>query len=427
MELTNFSKPNGSLVNFRLTYSEAEYRPYLVQCSEGAQLKQPITGFRAGKAPLERAFSVYGRALLDAAARLASNEMFRQAAEEREIPVVGKPMINVVENTLHGLTIDVIVPVYPEVSVESYLGMSVERPDDSVTEDDIAQELAGFCDRHRIVEPSDKPAEDGDIIYFSYDGTCGGEPFSFSSSKRSQIRLGEGENPIFPGLPEVLKGAQPGDAYDVSLTMPENFSREDVAGKAIKLHVEVQEVLRRRVPELTDALIAQYCGGLHTVAEYAEDCRERLSRYRRREADRAFDLNIENALAEKVEAVIPRDMIETQYAVNYRRFLDGIHASGTSLDSFLRNGGITRDELEAATRREAERQVRVSLALEKIAELESIEGSPDELKARYDRNCQRSAGGEYTYDDALTELRSEKAFRLVREATVPVTVPEKTS
>ena len=423
MELQNLTKPNGSVLSFRISCSEAEYRPYLLQCSQAAQQKRPITGFRAGKAPLERALSVYGKAILDSAAGIAANEMLRQSVEENEFPVVGRPMFTTVENSIHGLTVDVIVPVYPEVTMGQYKGLSIERPDDGVSDEDVERELDRFCDQHRIVEPSGSPAAEDDIVYFSYDGLCDGMPFHFSHSDRSQIRLGDESKPVFPGLSEALYGTEPGKTYDLELSLPENFRIEEVRGKHISLHVEVQEVLRRRVPEMSDALIAQYCSPLKTVSEYAEDYRQRLEQYRKREADRVFDENIERALVENMDAIVPREMIQSQYEVNYRAFIDGLHAAGTPLDAFLQSGNMTLDTLEAITRQEAERQVRLSLALDKIAELERIEVTPDELNERYTKNLQRGAGAGYTNDDAMQELLSEKAMELVRSTAVPIIVP----
>lgn len=425
MELTNFSKPDGSVISFRLSYTAEEYRPYLMQCAAALEARRPITGFRAGKAPLEVAASVYGKALFEAAGQQAGSDMFRRAVEENQYPVVGKPLITTVANSPEGLVLDVIVPVYPEVTMGDYKGIAAERPDDSVTEKDVDAELARFCDQHRVVEPARRPAEDGDIVYFSYDGTCGGKPFVFSHSDRSQVRLGDADKEVFPGLPAALYGAVPGKTFDIELDMPENFGREDIAGKRISLHIEVQEVLERRVPELTDELIARYCAPLKTVDEYRENYREKLSAYRTQEADRVFSANIERALVDAVKAIVPKDMIQSQYEVNYRSFIDSLHASNISLDAFLENGGLTRDDMERITRQEAERQVRLSLALDKIAELEHIEVTPEELNARYDREVKRGAGEAYTYDDALQELRCEKAMSLVKTAANPITIPRK--
>lgn len=345
--------------------------------------KISIPGFRKGKAPRAFIEKYYGENVFY---EDAVNEIYPEAMEEA-IEAAGLEVINdkvdldVIRLGKDGFEFKAVVTVKPEVEIEGYKGIEVELKPVEVTEEDINKEIDRVRERNsRLVTVEDRSAQEGDTVIFDFKGFVDGEAFAGGEAENYSLKLGSGE--FIPGFEEQMVGHNTGEEFDVNVTFPEVYQEESLAGKPAVFKIKLHEIKTRELPELDDEFVKDV-SEFDTLAEYKEDLKKQLFDLKKREADMAADDEMIDKTIALMKAEIPAAMFENKLEEMLNEFGHKLQSQGLSLDSYKKYTGMTDDAFKEHFRPQAERQVKLRLAIDKIAEIETLAPTPDELEEKY--------------------------------------------
>ena len=381
--------------------------------------KMNVPGFRKGKAPKSIIEKYYGKGVFfEDAINACIPDAFDEAVKEAGLEVVGMPKFDLV--SADG---DIVLKaegfVKPTVTVEGYKGIKVKRAVKPVTDEEIDAELNRARERNaRTTEITDRAAMLGDTANIDYEGTVDGVAFDGGAAKAYDLKLGSGS--FIPGFEEQIVGKSIGEEFDVNVTFPADYHAAELAGKAAVFATKLNAIKCEELPELDDEF-AQDISEFDTLAEYKKDLMAKMVKRNEEEADREVDNALAEALMELLVAEIPEPMYEAE-TENYVRDYDSrLRQSGLDLSTYFKYTGLTLDDLRQQMRPQAERQVKVRLALEKIAELEAVAVTDEEIDAEYTRIAEAynvpldQVKAMIAKEDIEADLRVGGAMKIVKE------------
>ena len=382
-----------------------------------------VPGFRRGKAPRAIIEKMYGKGVFyeDAINDLLP-EAYNEALKESGIAAVSQPEFSIDSVDENGVTLTAKVYVKPEVSIDGYKGIEVEKTVEPVEDSEVSAEIARVQDRNsRMLDVTHRAAEDGDTANIDYEGFCDGTAFAGGKGEGHDLVLGSGS--FIPGFEEQIVGKNIGEEFDVNVTFPTEYHAEELAGKEAVFKVKLNALKRKELPALDDDF-ARDVSDFDTYAEYEADVRAKIQTRKEQAADAAVEEQLIDALIEKLEADIPEAMFENETENFVRDYDNRLRMQGLDLKTYFQYTGMDLDALRTQMRPQAEKQVKTRLALEKIASLENIEVTAEELEAEYTRlaeayNMEADKIKEMIEADALSDdIKVKKAVDLVKEAAV---------
>ena len=246
-----------------------------------------------------------------------------------------------------------------------------------VKDEDIDKEIEALQKRNARMVLVERPAKEGDTLLLDYSGFVGDDQFEGGTAERQELKLGSGM--FIPGFEEQLVGATPGEKKDVTVTFPEDYHAEDLAGKEAVFHCLVHEIKEEQLPELDDEF-AKDVSEFDTLGELKNSTRERLEKYAKASEERQMQ---DAALAKVVEAnevEIPSVMIEDEIDRMIQELDQQLRYQGLSVDQYVEFVGKDAKAFRDELRPDAERQVKTRMLLNGIAEAEKIEVSQEELE-----------------------------------------------
>ena len=384
-----------------------------------------IPGFRKGKAPKAIIEKYYGKGIwFDDAINECIPEAFEAAVKEAGLDIVGQPQFDLVTNFSEINNVDQIVLkaigfVKPEVTIEGYKGLAIEKKVEEVSDADVDAEVESARKRNaRTIEITDRAAVLGDIANIDFEGFVDGVAFNGGKGESHDLTLGSGQ--FIPGFEDQIVGKTIGEEFDVNVTFPEEYGAAELAGKAATFKTKLNAIKCEELPALDDEFVKDV-SEFDTLDEYKADIKAKMVKRNEDKAEAEVENAIAEALMEKLVCEIPEVMFEAETENFVRDYDTRLRQSGLDLNTYLQYTGLTLDALRAQMRPQAERQVKVRLALEKIASLESIEISDEELNEEYQRiadtynvpveNVKAMIQG----NDLKADLAVGKALKLVRE------------
>ncbi|MCD7751437.1 MAG: trigger factor [Lachnospiraceae bacterium] len=402
---------NGSVV-FEVEEGKEEWEAVLNRISDSMQKQKPVQGYRPGKAPLPIAYKEYGQPLIDQASQEVLNGAVEKVCGEHEYFLLANPEITAVTADLSSLQATVSIVPYPTAPDFVYTGIEVEKPIKTVTDAEVDDAVNRYMKGHPYVHEVEREARMGDTVEVSFTGTCNGEGFEFDHSDKSHFRMGTGA--LFAGLDDHLLGHMPGDDVEVSLTMPENFHRKPVRGKTLDLKVHLNSITEREVLECTDEFVKEKVKGAETVAEFRELQRTRLQKTNDAKTDKAFDRNLQKALASRVTCPIPDSMVQVGVDGFVRSLRSMASQQGRKAEEILRERGQTMEMFINQVRPIARMQVRVSVALDYIMRKENMVASEEAIEERIQKFMKNSR---LPHDKALAHMggRENVAEKVTQE------------
>ena len=342
-----------------------------------------VPGFRKGKAPKAIIEKMYGKGVFfEEAINACIPTAFDEAVKEAGITVVGNPSFDLVSNDG-----DVVLKaegfVKPEVTVEGYKGISAAKNVAEVTDEDVNKEVDNARARlARTVEVTDRAAANGDIANINFEGFVDGIAFEGGKGENHDLKLGSGA--FIPGFEAQIEGKSIGEEFDVNVTFPETYGAKELAGKAATFKTKLNALKVEELPEADDDF-AKDVSEFDTLDEYKADVKAKLAKKNEDIADKEFENTLVDALLEKLVAEIPEPMF-AQETENFLRDYDNrLRMQGLDLTKYTQYTGVTLDALRAQFRPNAEKQVKLRLTLEKIAELEALTVTDEEIEAEYTR------------------------------------------
>jgi trigger factor len=394
-----------------------------------------VPGFRAGKAPPPVIVQRMGReAVLDEAVRDSIGSWYSAAIDSAQVVPVGEPQLDMGDLPAQGqpLTFSIEIGVRPRATLGEYKGLEVGRRDPVVSDDAVAEEIDRLRERSARLDTVDRAAGTGDFVVMDYRGTRDGEPFAGGEGRDQLVELGSGR--LVPGFEEQLEGAAAGDERAVTVTFPEDYPSQELAGQEAQFEVTVKEVKAKELPEVDDDLAAE--AGFDTLDELREDIRNRLSEVETAEIEREFrDAALDSAVrAATVE--VPEALVDARARELWDSMLHSLAHQGINRETYLRIAGREEDEILEQTKPDAEQALRREAVLAAIVEAEGIEPTDEEVFEAVEQAA--GEGRDRTSPKKLLErLRSSgrleslkqdlahrKAWDLVAESAKPISVDQ---
>ena len=408
------TEKNGFVIEFSVSkevYAKAELAAYKKNVKS-----INVPGFRAGKAPLHVIKTFYGKdVFFEDAINACLPEAFGEALEESGYAVVGNPKFDIV-STDGDIVLKAEGFVKPEVSIDGYKGIEVEKSVVDVNDDEINAEIDKVRDRNaRFLQEYDGTVADGDTITLDFEGFVDGVAFDGGKGENYELKIGS--HSFIPGFEEQIVGKKLDEEFDVNVTFPEDYSAEDLKGKPAVFKCTVKSL--KQLPELDDEFVKDV-SEFDTVDEYKADIKAKLTEKAESNAEREVENNLAEALMGLLVADIPEPMFETE-TENYLRDYDTrLRSSGLDLKTYMQYTGLTLDNIREQLRPQAEKQVKIRLALEKIAELEKLDATAEEIDAEYVRIAEtykvdvEEVKKMIDADDIKADLLTSKAMDLVK-------------
>ena len=345
--------------------------------------KMNVPGFRKGKAPRHLVEKIYGTGVFyeDAVNAIYPAHLDAAIKESGYEYVEDKIDFDVTEVGADGLKFKATITVKPEVEIGEYKGLKASKKVEEVTDADVDAELAKLQDRNsRLVTVEGREAKMGDSVTFDFDGSVDGVPFDGGKAENYTLVLGS--NQFIPGFEEQIVGKKTDEEFDVNVTFPEDYHAADLAGKAAVFKCKLHEIKEKELPELNDDF-AKDCSEFDTLDELKADLKEKLTHQREHQAEDAFESKLLEQLVEILKAEIPEAMFENRVNDSVRDFDYRLQGQGLNLDTYLKYTGMDMEAFRKGFREQAEKQVKIRLALEKIAQLENIQPTEEELEAEF--------------------------------------------
>ena len=414
------TEKSGFVLEFSVdadVYAKAEMAAYKKMVK-----KIRVDGFRPGKAPKHIIERMYGKGVFfEDAINDCLPEAFEEAVREAGIVVVGTPNFDIV-STEGEIVLKAEGFVKPEVTIENYKGIVAKKKAVRVTAKEIDEELAQVQRRNaRKVEVTDRPVADGDIANIDFEGFVDGVAFEGGKGEGHDLTIGSGS--FIPGFEAQIIGKTVGETFDVVVTFPADYHATELAGKEATFKTVVNSIQVEELPALDDEF-AKDVSEFDTLDEYKADIKEKISARKRKEAEAEYENAVCDALIALLVAEIPEPMF-AQETENYVRDYDNrLRMQGLDLNTYFQYTGLTLDSLRAELRPQAEKQVKLRLALEKIAILENLTISDEEVEAEYKRISDaynvpiEQVRGMVSSDDIKADLLVGAALKLVKDNTV---------
>ena len=386
MTVKSCEKLEKSQVALTIEVGAAEFEAAVEKAYQKMRRKINVPGFRPGKAPRKMIERMYGaEVFFEEAINIAFPEAYEAAVEQEKLQVVGYPAVEMVgEVTKDGFTFKATAPVYPEVTLGEYKGLKAEKPEVKVTAADVDERLKTLADRNTRLVSVDREAKSGDTAVIDFEGFLNGKPFEGGKGENHNLELGSGS--FVPGFEDQVIGMKAGEEKDIDITFPENY-HEDLAGKAVVFKVKVHEVKEKEVPEMDDEF-AKDVSEFDTLKDLKADLKKKITEERQKDADRAFEENLMNQVAENITADIPDVMVENQA----RQYLDNFKAQISRqfpYEEYKKMTGMDDEKLLADAKEPALRQVKMDLAVAAIIKAENIEVSDEDVEAEYKKMAEQ--------------------------------------
>ena len=384
MNLISCEKLEKSMVELQFSIDAETFKAAVNNAFKREGKKYAIPGFRKGKAPRHMIEKMYGSDIFhyDAVNDLFP-EAYEAAVKEAKIDVVGRPDPEVVSmSEADGVVLKVKVAVKPEVELGEYAGLTVTKEAKNVNEADVDAEVKRMQDRNGRLLTREGAAENGDTVDIDFEGFVDGKAFEGGKAEHYSLVLGSGS--FIPGFEDQVVGHSAGEEFDVNVKFPEEYGAAELAGKDATFKIKLHEVKYKELPALDDEL-AKDCSEYDTLDEFKASIRKN----NQEQLDKQDDLAVENALVDQViegmEAEIPQAMYDTRMDEMVNDFAFRVEQQGLRLEDYLKYMGQTVDQFRASFMPQAEKQVKIGLALEAVAAAEHIEASEDEINAEIKR------------------------------------------
>ena len=373
-----------------------------------------VPGFRKGKAPRSMIEKMYGKGVFyEDAVNEIIPDAYETAIKEADLKVVSRPEFDIISIDDNGVMLKAKFYVKPEVELNNYKGIEVEKNVKVVTEEDINADIDMVRQRNsRTVDVTDRAVQNGDLAVIDYEGFCDGVAFEGGKAENYSLAIGSGS--FIPGFEEQIIGHNIGEKFDITVKFPEEYHSAELAGKDAIFKISLNGIKFNELPELDDEFVKDV-SEFNTVDEYKADVKAKLEKKNEQEAENAVEAQIIDALTNALVADIPTAMYDAE-AENFVRDYDSrLRMQGLDLATYCKYTGQTLESMREQFMPMAERQVKTRLALEKIVELEGLDATAEEIDAEYG-NLAGAYGLELDKVKELVEADAIKADLCVKKA-----------
>lgn len=413
----NNTATNTTAIEFSFTAEEFENA---ISAAYNKRKKSiTVPGFRKGKAPRKVIEAQYGESVFyDDAVNSLYNQNIVAVIDKTGLDVVDVENTEVVEvSKENGVKFKADIITKPVVEISDYKGLEVKKTTKNVDDAAVDAEVEKVRNRNaRSISVEDRAAQIGDTAVIDFEGFLDGVAFEGGNGEKFPLELGSGS--FIPGFEEQVAGKNIGDDFDVNVTFPEHYQAENLAGKPAVFKCKLHEIKGKELPNVDDEFVKDV-SEFDTLDEYKADIKSKLEKAAADEASTNLDNALVDAVIGKMKAEVPQVM--------YQRRIDEIVREWSarnriSVEDYLKYTGVTMDQFRANFTEVAKRQVDLRLALEKIAELENITVSDEDVEKEYADMAEQykmeadKIKAAVPADAIKNDLKIEKALDLVRDS-----------
>ena len=422
MSLKEYTKKDTNRYELDITVDAETFNNAIKKAYQKNGKKISIPGFRKGKAPMSIIEKFYGEgAFFEDALDIVYPEAVEAAIKESGLKFVDdKVDFNLVSvSKADGAEFKVTITTEPEIEIDGYKGLNAEKVKVVVTDEEIDEEISRMADRNaRLIEITDRPAKNGDITVIDFEGFVDGKAFEGGKGESYSLTLGSGS--FIPGFEEQIEGHVNGDEFDVNVTFPEDYQADDLKGKPAVFKCKLHEIKVRELPEIDDEF-AKDVSEFDTLADLKSDLKAKSLDRKEKQSEADTENQLSEQLVELVKGEIPQAMFDRRAEQSVEEFAYRLQAQGMDMKTYMKYMGGNADEFKKTFMPQAEKQVKLRLALEKIAELEKIVPTAEEIESEYEKLAKaynidvdkaKAAVGEA---DLARDIAVQKALDFVKE------------
>ena len=340
--------------------------------------KIQIAGFRKGKTPRKLIEREYGEEVFfETAVNILYPQEVDDAVKESGLEIVARPDVEITDiSKADGVKIKATVITKPEVEISDYKGIEVEKEVKTVTDEDVDKQADSLREKNaRVITVDDRAAEMGDDVVIDFEGFKDG--VAFDGGKAEDFTLGLGSGQFIPGFEEQVAGHNIGEEFDINVSFPEDYQVEDLKGAPVVFKIKLKGITKKEIPELDDEMVKD-ATEFETVDEYKADVRKKLEEHAQHHAEHDVEDALMDKVVEKMTAEIPQVMFDNRVNEMMMDLEQRLAPQGITMEMYCKFTGQDIETVKKAYKEQAEKQVKLRLALEKIAQLENIEVTDDE-------------------------------------------------
>lgn len=421
MSLQSSNKVGTNRYQLEIMVDADEFEKAVDQAYHKKNKNIAIPGFRKGKAPRKFVEKYYGEKMFyDDAINALYPGALESAIEEAELEFIeDKIDFDLVSADKEGFKFKATITTKPETEIDGYKGIAVQKEIPEVTDEDVDNEIKKVQERNaRMITVEDRAAQKDDIAVIDFDGSVDGTPFEGGKADNYSLTLGAGQ--FIPGFEEQVIGHKTGDEFDVNVKFPDDYQAKDLASKDAVFKIKLHEIKTKEVPNADDDF-AMDVSEFDTLDEYKADIKEKLAKEKENVSKDKVDNQIIDKLNELLKAEIPEAMYENRINEDIEDFGYRLQSQGLNIEKYMQYTGQNKDSIRKQFRPQAERQVKLRLALEKIAALENIQPSDEELNEEYGKLAEaykidiEKVKNLIKKENLSKDIATEKAFGFVRD------------
>ena len=428
--MSNWTLKEKSTGDLEVTIEGEEWTKAVEKAFNKIAKNVTINGFRKGAAPknlLEEKVSAGERQIQ--AIEDNANEWMRAALKENNLEPISQPQLDVKSADANKAVLVFTFAVQPEVKVKDYKGLPYAMEDTSVSDDEFNAELNRMRETYADLQTKDGAAEKGDTVNIDYEGFKG--DVAFDGGKAEGYNLELGSNSFIPGFEDQLIGAKAGEDKELKLKFPEDYYAEDLKGAEVTFKVKVNSVQTKVMPELDDDFAKDVnIPNVETAEDLKKTVRERLENSKKNDAEAKADNALMDALSEKVEVEIPDVLVDEEVQNEINQLAQQIQQYGMNLTQYLSMMGKKPEDLKADYHDNAEKTVKLRLALEQIAKQEELKPTDEDVNKEYE-NIAKQYSMEVEKVKSMIDpellkkdLCNQKAYDFVKENASKTTAPK---
>ncbi len=384
MNLISCEKLEKSMVELQFSIDAETFKAAVNNAFKREGKKYAIPGFRKGKAPRHMIEKMYGSDIFhyDAVNDLFP-EAYEAAVKEAKIDVVGRPDPEVVSmSEADGVVLKVKVAVKPEVELGEYAGLTVTKEAKNVNEADVDAEVKRMQDRNGRLLTREGAAENGDTVDIDFEGFVDGKAFEGGKAEHYSLVLGSGS--FIPGFEDQVVGHSAGEEFDVNVKFPEEYGAAELAGKDATFKIKLHEVKYKELPALDDDF-AKDVSEYDTLDELKDSIRNNIKTNQDKQAEQQVENDLMDQVIANMKADIPDAMVDSRIDELVQDFEYRISQQGLKLADYLKYMGMNIEQFRAQFKEQADKQVKMRLAMEAIVAKEGITASDEEFEEEVKR------------------------------------------